>query len=75
MSGYHPILEARRPQGGEVNCGSCNHLGDFNDEHRRGYCMKHRHMVSTWHPVRCEAFEPLTRERRIKVAWRGVTYE
>jgi len=73
---HEPILEKRRPiaEAGEVNCAGCDHLGDFSDEHQRGYCMRGRFMVTTWHPVRCEGFAPLARERRIKVAWRGVTY-
>lgn len=74
LAHFVPILEERRARAGEVNCAGCDHLGDFNDEHRRGYCMELRSMRSTWHPVQCAAFVPLARERRVKVVWQGVSY-
>lgn len=72
---FHPIMVDRRPQHvGEVNCASCKHLGDFDDEGRRGFCMLFRRMRSTWHPVVCSRFVQIARERRIKTAWKGVVY-
>lgn len=76
-AGYVSIPENRRPneEAGEVNCAGCDHASDFNDEHRRAYCMHLKHMVSTWHPARCGAFAPITREKRTKVVWLGMVYE
>lgn len=71
---YVPVLETRRPLEGEINCAGCEHLGNFNDEHKRGFCMLRRSCVSTWHPARCKLFTPLVREKKIKVAWKGVAY-
>lgn len=74
-AGYFPIMEVRRPaeRTKEVNCASCDRLGDFDDEGRRGWCTYLKHQVSTWHPVLCNAFTPRTRER-IKYDWKGVVY-
>lgn len=73
---YVPIMEERRPAPAlnEVNCAGCDHLGNFNDEHKSGYCMLRRRMVSTWHPARCTGFVQIARERRVKVPWKGVSY-
>jgi hypothetical protein len=38
------------------NCARCTHIGDFRADQQRGWCMWLRHMVSTWHPCRCNAF-------------------
>jgi hypothetical protein len=75
-AGYDPIMEERRPipETEERNCAGCEHLGDFNDEHKRGYCLWLKRMRSTWHPVICKAFTPKTRERRTKHTWQGVAY-
>lgn len=77
MSGLVLIMENRRPieAHGEVNCAGCQNISDFNDEHRRGWCLRLRRAVSTWHPVRCAAYQKLTWERHTKVAWKGVVYE
>jgi hypothetical protein len=56
--GYNPdgsASEQVEPTG-EINCARCTHIGDFNAEHERGWCMWRRNMVSTWHPARCKAF-------------------
>lgn len=80
---YSSITENRRPvdpdptlapEWHEHNCAACDHAGDFNDEHRRAYCMWLKQMVSTWHPAICGAFVPLARPKRIKVEWKGVVY-
>lgn len=71
-AGYVTIVEDRRhePLAGEVNCGGCDHItGDYH------YCMHLKTMVSTWHPARCAAFTPITREKRTKVVWLGMVYE
>jgi hypothetical protein len=52
--------ESETEQTGEVNCARCQRIGDFNAEHQRGWCMWLRHMVSTWHPCKCKAFEAST---------------
>lgn len=71
MEKRQPIAERRRvvtinPDGsaveeveatGEISCARCTHIGDFNAEHERGWCMFRRRMVSTWHPAKCKAFE------------------
>lgn len=74
-AGYSSIPENRRPIAPEVNCAACDHIGDFNDEHRRGYCMRLKQSVSTWHPVLCAAFVPLARDKRVKVVWKGIVYQ
>lgn len=71
---FRSVLEDRRPVEPEVNCAGCDHLGDFDDEGRRGFCMFLRLSRSTWHPVFCQTFVPLKRQRTIKVAWKGVVY-
>ncbi len=62
------------PEWQERNCAGCDHASDFNDEHRRAYCMHLKQMVSTWHPVTCRAYTPITREKRTKVVFKGVVY-
>lgn len=55
-AGRRAILAAEaRDQG--VNCAGCVHLGDFNAEHRRGWCMHLKHMVATWLRCECRAFQ------------------
>lgn len=66
----------RRPDEGrgEVNCAECQHLGDFDDEGQRGFCLLRRRMMATWHPVICSGFVKKTWERRTKVVWKGIVY-
>lgn len=65
----------REPERVERNCAACQHLGDFDDEGRRGFCIWLRGMKSTWHPVLCNAFIQKTWERRTKFDWKGIVYE
>jgi hypothetical protein len=75
-AGFVSIPENRRPneEAGERNCAACDHASDFNDEHRRAYCMHLKRAVSTWHPVLCAAFVPLGRPKRTKFVWQGIVY-
>lgn len=76
-AGYVSIPDNRRPneEAGEVNCAGCDRASDFNDEHKRAYCIHLKFSVSTWHPARCAAFVPMTREKRTKFVWKGIVYE
>lgn len=71
---FESVMEERRPsaEAGEVNCATCQQISDFNDEHRRGWCLSRRKAVSTWHPVKCSAFTPITWPRKLKVVWLGI---
>jgi hypothetical protein len=56
-AGYKSLPRgAERENLDAVNCARCGHIGDFHAEGQRGFCMWLRHMVSTWHPVRCGAY-------------------
>lgn len=49
-------IQAHKDQ--SVNCARCARLGNFRADVQAGWCMRYRHMQSTWHPVLCPAFEP-----------------
>lgn len=59
---YIPLLDRdeqaiHQADGTAVNCARCEHIGDFNAEHQRGWCMWRRRMVSSWHTAFCKAFK------------------
>lgn len=50
-------LDEAKAAGEAVNCARCRHIGDFNAEHQKGFCMELRFQVATWRLCRCHAFE------------------
>ena len=75
---YVPIFDPHEHgehEGDLVRCAGCDHLGDFNDEHKRGWCMWLKGMKSTSHPCLCDAWTPITRKKRLHYEWQGIVFE